>query len=342
MMKTRLIQLLVLAMLMMGVPALLQAQVGEVHVTTQDYAALRAGPGQNWDKLAVLPFGETYRAVGRNVEGDWIQIAYTGALEEGARTDFTRDGVTYGWVASWLLVWTGDITALPVDGLELVATARAARPTFVLYPDEYIYVGGVDPSTRVQSPYSYPVRVEITGRVGSAEGGSFYWVQFRMNGQFYWTGTWAIGLRYTPNVADRSYLYTYGRLFERVRTEYNLLGSTFSNINGRWQSLASGEATSCNDIPDNFAFKDRSFTPLDLRLEPIYTPLAAALQEAADRTNDALNSFRAMCANSERIVSSETLRAALDNLKSAEQNLSIISEVLAPLQRRDPLVGTTE
>src|SRR5690349_5826747 len=39
-----------------------------VYVTTQDNAALRAGPGRDWDRLAVLPFATTYRATGRTLD----------------------------------------------------------------------------------------------------------------------------------------------------------------------------------------------------------------------------------------------------------------------------------
>ena len=91
----------------------LQAQenpgLNEVYVTTQYNAILRLGPGTDWERLTILPAGTTLKATGRTVWGDWFQVAYTGVLDEGASLEATRDGVTYGWVAYWLLIWTGDI-----------------------------------------------------------------------------------------------------------------------------------------------------------------------------------------------------------------------------------------
>ena len=109
----------ILMFLLLGSSA--HAQQNPVYVTVQDYAALRAGPGIHWEQLATLPYGTTYRATGRTVDGDWIQIAYSGEILSDARTEFTIDGVTYGWVASWLLVWTGNVLDRIVGG------RRAAR-----------------------------------------------------------------------------------------------------------------------------------------------------------------------------------------------------------------------
>lgn len=334
--------LLVVIGLLVGASAASGQGNSEVYVTTQDYASLRGGPGIRWERLAVLPYSETYRATGRTVDGDWIQIAYTGELQPGARTDFTRDGVTYGWVAYWLLTWKGDILQLPIDGVQTVPIARAAGPTMILWPDEYMYIGGVDPSTRVDNPMDTPVTVEVTGRLGRAEAG-YFWLQFKLGGRYYWTGSWAVGV---PGgylqLPDGSYLYSYGRLLIQTRSELNHAYEVLYDIGGRWSALDNGQPTTCNAIPDDFSLRENSFAQLDLSREPIYAPLAAAMRDAQASINAALERFRAVCADSSRTVSPEDIRAALEDVASADRNLTIVETLLVPLQRRDPLVGEIE
>ena len=311
--------------------------ISEVYVTVQDNAALRTGPGTIWDRLAVLPFGTTYRATGRTADGDWIQVAYEGALDSGARTVFTIDGITYGWVASWLLIWTGNVLELPLDGVVSVPIARAAAPTIVLYPDEYMYVGVVDPSTRVQNPMTTPVRVEVTGRLGSAEGG-YFWLQFKLGGIYYWTGSWAVGV---PNgyleLPDASYLYPYSRMITLLRRNINRARGVISDIGGRWRSLDLSGTTTCNDIPEDFVLL--GFTPSDLLLEPIFAPTATALEEAQTNLNAALAMFREECAGASRQISPEVIRMASIYIASAERNLNVVDNLITPLQRRDPVLG---
>lgn len=98
--------------------------VSDVYVTTQDYANLRLGPGENWDILETLDFGLTLRASGRSDNGRWIQVIYDGQAEY---PEASVDGVTYGWVAYWLLVWTGDIYDLPIDGVPTIRWARSTN-----------------------------------------------------------------------------------------------------------------------------------------------------------------------------------------------------------------------
>ncbi len=100
-----------------------KSNIADVYVTTQDYANLRLGPGENWDIMATLDYDMTFRAVGRSHDGRWIQIMYHGDVN---RPDATIEGITYGWVAYSLLVWTGDIYELPRDGVRTVTWARPA------------------------------------------------------------------------------------------------------------------------------------------------------------------------------------------------------------------------
>ncbi|HVU11826.1 MAG TPA: SH3 domain-containing protein, partial [Phototrophicaceae bacterium] len=143
------LMMLICALGMIGGKVAAQDALANVAVTVQDNAALRAGPGLTWDRLAVLPYGTTYQAVGRTLDADWIQIRYDGALLPGARTDATIDGMTYGWVAAWLTVWTGNVLELPVDGVKTIAIARAAGAVIVVGPDTIMYEGSASPATRV-------------------------------------------------------------------------------------------------------------------------------------------------------------------------------------------------
>lgn len=97
----------------------------DAYVTTQDYSNLRLGPGENWEILTRLDYGVTLRATGRSFDNRWIQVMYEGDVSNP--DDATIDGVTYGWVVYWLLVWTGDILELPVTSIETIRWARGPR-----------------------------------------------------------------------------------------------------------------------------------------------------------------------------------------------------------------------
>jgi hypothetical protein len=316
--------------------------LSQVTVTTQDYASLRAGPGRHWDRLAVLPYGATYRATGRTIDADWIQIAYEGELETGARTEFTQDGITYGWVAYWLLTWTGNILELPIDGVKSVPIARSAGPTIIIGPgNQYIYTGSVGTYSRVASPTSSPVKVEVTGRLGSTDAG-YFWLQFKIGGRYYWIPTWEtgvpVGYWQTP---DAAYLYSYGRLLLQLRSEINRAYEVLNDIGGRWRALAAGQATTCIDIPEDFRLRRSSFSPLDLNREPIYAPTADALVNGRDSINAALGKFRQVCQQTgeDRLVRAEDMRSALDDVDAADRYLTIANTLLTPLERRDPLLS---
>jgi hypothetical protein len=327
--------------LMLSLSGFAAAQDAPVYVTVQDNAALRAGPGTIWERLAVLPYGKTYRATGRTIDGDWIQIAYEGELDAGARTEFTRDGVTYGWVAYWLLVWSGDILQLPIDGVGFVPVARAAGPTIVLHPGEYIYKDYVDASTRVLGLLTDPVTVEVTGRVGNPSSGG-YWIQFKYNNQYYWTGSWAVGNpgRVTV-VPDGSYLYPYGRLLDQARRDYQQAVETYSNIAGRWFALNGGQPTTCNAIPEDISSRGSGFSDLDLSYQPLFLPIAEALGNAEAAVNRALAKFRAICGplDTRPPVTPQTVAEALVDVADAQRNLNTVRLLLGPFERRDPLVG---
>ena len=336
------IGLLIFSMLLNGFSVSQAQTVDDVYVTTQDNAALRAGPGSHWDRLAVLPHSTTYHATGRTIDGEWIQIAYTGALDPDARTEFTVNDITYGWVAHWLLVWSGDILELPIDGIVVVPISRSAGPIIAVGPDSYIYREGIDPSTRVPFPLDHAVRVEVTGRLASAQAGHF-WLQFKLNGQYYWTASWEVGIPAGYlQVPDRSYLYTYGRLLTQLRSELAEAEEVLNIIGGRWRALADGRTTTCNDIPVDFALESSKFSTADLNREPIYQPTLIALQSATTSINAALSHFREICQpGAERQVNPTNISAALIQVDDARRNLNLARTLTGPLQRRDPLLRTS-
>jgi hypothetical protein len=319
-----------------------QDDANSVYVTVQDNAALRAGPGASWERLAVLPFATTYLATGRTIDGDWIQVEYTGTLDDGARTDFTHDGVTYGWVSSTLLIWTGNVLNLRIDGVsglggELpdlgVTTARAQGPLIAIGPGSEVYQGVFGPAVSVPSPTSGVVLVEATGRIGTYAAGGV-WLQFKIGGQFYWLSS-----SYPPrgylNLPDASYLFPYSRLVQLLRQNLGGLYTVAGDIGGRWNALASGGAVSCNDIPSNVVLV--GYTTNDLTIEPIFAPVGVALTAAQDQINSALASFREVCANPSQPVPPDVITQALAAVAEAERNINLANALLLPLQIRDPI-----
>ncbi len=315
----------------------------EVWVTTQDYSVLRLGPGTHWERLTVLPPGTTLRATGRTFDGRWFQVAYDGPLAPDASHEATlADGKTYGWVAYWLLVWTGNILELPVDGIPTVLTARLSGQTIILHPDSYYYVGEVDPSLRVEDTVDVPTQVELTGRIGTA-GRGYYWIQFELNDQYYWTGTWE------PNstriaywrLADGTYLYIYGRLVTQMREEISETSATLYDIGSRWRALEAGQPTTCNNIPVRAALDDDNFRPGDLVAEPIFAPVRAALDAAVANANRAIAAFETACSTEgeQRFIGPEDVTAALVFVAEAERQITVAGLLLAPLERRDAVLG---
>ncbi|MBI1280697.1 MAG: hypothetical protein GC179_21415 [Anaerolineaceae bacterium] len=313
-----------------------------VYVTTQDNAALRAGPGRDWDRLAVLPFATTYRATGRTLDGQWIQVAYEGKLDEGARNEFTVDGVTYGWVVYWLLTWTGNILELPIDGRQFVPTAREAGGLLTLGPSDKIpiFIGEVIPKERVPNPFTSFVRVEITGRLGGSSS-KYFWIQFKFNNHFYWVPNWAVGVWGVGGVPDAGYLYPYGRLLLQLRSELSRLSDVYNDIRSRWVALDTGMTATCNNIPADFELRRTSFNSGDLAREPLYQPLAAALENVQNSTNSALAKFRIICAksDSDRLISPDEINAGLADIHEADINMTLIRTLLRPFAQRDPLLG---
>src|SRR5689334_3594846 len=95
-----------------------------VYVTTQDYSILRLGPGQAFERVDIIPPATTLMAIGRTTDAHWIQV---------------RFGDQPGWIASWLLVWSGDMLALPADGVNPVSFVRRRGPVATVTNTMFIY-----------------------------------------------------------------------------------------------------------------------------------------------------------------------------------------------------------
>lgn len=74
---------------------------GEVQATAQVNLRLRSGPGTGFQILDVAPSGTTLPVLGRNQNGNWIQVSYQGQV---------------GWMAAWYTTLSGgSIDDVPVQ-----------------------------------------------------------------------------------------------------------------------------------------------------------------------------------------------------------------------------------
>jgi hypothetical protein len=296
-----------------------------VYVTTQDYSALRKGPSQAFDRIEVIPPAMTLPAIGRTNDARWIQV---------------KVGEESGWIAAWLLVWSGDLLSLPADGVNPVAFVRRRGPTVTVTNTMHIY------DQRFFAP-GYPVdfpaetaRVELTARLGS---GKNFWLQFWYGDRYYWLGAWNLHLNvpgaFFTTVPDASYVYPFGRLLGEIYAGYATTSNTHDAINSIWNSLASGQSISCDSNPD--AIEGIEFTETDLNQEQIFVPAVRALQTAVKHTNSAIASLEVACAStgSDRFLTTDIVDAALADLAEARRNLDLVNILLPPVSNRDPALG---
>jgi hypothetical protein len=257
-------------------------------------------------------------------------VAYEGARQSDAYPEATIDGVTYGWIASELLIWTGSVLELTVDGVHTVNFARATGGLILITPDQPIYTGLVGPITPVPYPLEGAAYVEATGVLGG-DVIPYYWLQFKAKGKFYWVSAEGYPSNALP---DASYLYSLGRLNTSVSRNYSRLSRVIGDIEGRWNALSSGEPTTCNNIPADAALLE--LTQADITREPVYQALDTAFTQAKASTDAALARFREVCANPSAPVARESVNAALANVAEARRLLNVIRLLLEPLQGLDP------
>lgn len=320
-MKRRmLLFMLVMGLALAGIPLTGHGQqdsLDDVYVTIQYTANLRAGPGTNWERLAVLDYGITYRATGRTQDASWVQIAYTGDLLTDRYPEATIDGVTYGWVSTPLTFWTGNLFGLPVDGVRTVNFLRTSLVTLVIRPDEPIYTGLIGPQQRV--PYPLPeigiARVEATGWYGTPP---YIWIQFKIGPDYYWVSR----IGWISSLPDVGQLIAGNRLTLLTERNYNRVLSVQNNLEGQWLALANGQPISCNTLPGEYSLI--AFSDNDLRIDPIYGAAGVALETAAAAVNRAADRLRSACATPDILVGADDISAALADLAEAERALNLV------------------
>lgn len=291
-----------------------------IYVTTQDFSSLRTGPGRDFMRVTVIDPVITLPAVGRTADTRWIQVVYDGKL---------------GWIAAVLLVWSGDVTTLPVDGVNPAPFVRRAGAIGVTTRETPIYRTQVTPEDQVGTIPAGSV-VELTGRLGQD---GFFRFQINYQGELYWVGAWNI--RVTSGnylrLLDSAYLFPYGRLILQLQENLAISIGSFSQIRDVWGRLSRGDTVSCSPTPPRVR---RLLTDGDVRIEPSFQPAVTALDAAIENTNAAISAFEDLCADPTRVLTREDIDAALLLIAEAERNLILASSLLEPLRVRNPLLAT--
>ncbi len=301
--------LLLLLLISLPIAAAQELTDTGVWATTQDFSSLREGPGRHFARLGVVPPAVTVPVLGRSANGRWVQVEYNGQR---------------GWVAYWLLVWSGDLASAPVDGvnsgpfIRLGVTATILENT-ILFDRRFLPTDITLPEGTV---------VEITGRQGT---GLYIWMQIRYQGQYYWVRSWEIedvGGIYTT-VFDVSYLNPYFRFRTGLDRDITGAVNTLSRIESIWERLASGEPVSCT-VP---TYANRRQRDDEVRRLARFTPLVVALDNAIADINNAVSTFADACGREgERLFLTErNVRAALDVLNRARRNLVLARSLLNSL-----------
>jgi hypothetical protein len=296
----------------------------EVYVTTQDFSSFRTGPGTAFRRLTVIPPVITLPAIGRTSDTRWVQVVYKGQR---------------GWIASILLVWSGDIIKLPVDGIESARFIRRAAALGVTIRETPIYRNQVTPEDQVGT-IPERTQVELTGRLGGSTG-NYFRFQIRHQGQLYWVGSWNIRVidgNYL-RLLDLAYLFPYGRLVRQLERNLAENVGSFTQIQSVWRRLSNGDQVRCAPIPPQV----RQFiTESDASKEPSFAPAVRALDSAIKSTNTAIAAFADVCGNKDPnfVLTREAIDAALKEVDNAERNLIIAGSLLEPLRRRNPLLDT--
>jgi hypothetical protein len=323
--------LLAIFLLFMSVGVTLAQEVApdEVWVTTQHNSNLRRGPGTRWDVIMLLPAGTTLQATGRVF--DWVQVLYT---PEGA-TEPER-----GWLWRDLLIWTGDLNSLPLDGVEPEPFIRVQGYTLTIEPDMLIYHND---TFRIGALLTDPLpctEVEYTGRLGA---GDVYWMQFWCNGAYYWVGSHNFfdyqqdeASAFNSYVPVNSFNYRYGRMLAALGNTGYIASRRLNTIRSIWNSLTSGEQVSCTTVPAEVQQPD--VTAEDLTIEPDFIAPQEALQTAVNDINAAIILFRDACTQlaTDPLINPETVSAAQGYLAEAEQYLYLARQFYVPLANRDP------
>jgi hypothetical protein len=289
-----------------------------VYVTTQDFSSLRAGPGRAFDRLTVVPPTTTLPAYGRTSDTQWIQVEYEGRL---------------GWIASILLVWTGSVVDLPVDGINPQPFIRRAAALAITIRNTPFYDAFTTMAAGLeQGLIPAGMTVELTGRVGE-EG--FLRVQARFEGRLVWIGTQ--NLRIVEGnlfrLFDLSYLFPYGRLYLELQSNYAEALTSYGQILDVWGRIAAGNQVACAPLPLRV---ERTLITTDVLQEPIFEGAVAALDDAIGHINAAISAFEDACAPGFTLTSDYVSQQLL-TLQEASRSLVIVGSLIEPLRDRNPV-----
>lgn len=316
---------LLVMFILVGLIAGASAQDGDqydVWVTTQDFSSLRRGPGTGFDRIMVVDPSVTLPAIGRSSDTRWIQVI--------------NDDGTVGWIASILLVWSGEVVNLPVDGVNPEPFVRRAGAIGVTSRETPYYRDEIAPEKLV-GMIPEGTTVELVGRLGDASFG-FWQFQIKYQEGLYWIGSWNIrieGGNYL-RLLDTQYLYPYGRLIQQYEENIALALGSYDQIRSIWQRLDNGDSVRCDPIPQTI---NRTLTEGDVAREDSFLPAVIALDDAIRNTNQAINSFSAICADTNRFLVQADIDEALVLLDEAERSLLLAASLLNPLRIRNPLIN---
>lgn len=302
--------------------------VTETWVTTQDFVALRRGPGRSFEQVATVPAALTLPAYGRTSDTSWIQVEY-----EGQR----------GWITTRYLVWSGDVINLPVDGVNPEPFIRRAASLGTVTRDARAYLDWTDPA---DSGMIIPagVTVELTGRIGEDEGNyyrNFFRVQIRYQNTLYWIASYDLRLVDGDyhRLLDLAYLFPYGRLYLTLQDNLALAVGSYRQSDDVWNRLARGVSVSCDPIPPLI---EQQIATTDATREALFVPAIAALDLAIDRVNGTITAFRDACNNPAFTLTSAYIATQTEALDAAYRDLLLSASLLEPLRVRNPLLNNEE
>jgi hypothetical protein len=291
-----------------------------VWVTTQDNSNLRIGPGAHFEVLGVVPHTMTIPAVGRTADARWVQVTY----EEQT-----------GWIASWLLVWTGDFAGLNIDGVNPVSYVRRTGVVAETVRETPIYANEIHPADQVGTLPEDTI-VEVTAMLGTK---NYRGVQIVYEGQLYWVGSWNIRVisGWLGNAFDISYIYAFGRLLIHIEKDIDDGEARLRQIDRIWLDLQSGYSISCNRIPAYLGH--RRVPDSDVEQEKAFIPVVTALDTARGHTNSAISLLEDICNRGEPYITMQDIQDGLDEVNSARRNYNLSRSVLWSLRTRDPNTG---